>query len=428
MTRHLHQYILVALVVWALAIQMPSRAHQADTSSSPLINLSLNLLAAGGGSTADPADLELFQSGKHDPKQNGFTLQGAEISLSGRVDPFFAAAHVVADADHVELEEAYLTSALGSDALELKVGQYLTEFGLINSTHPHSWDWIDQPFIATRLLGPEGLRSAGARVAWQTQLPGTPLLIFGAQNADHSSAISFLGADHEFHHAVPESNHHDHTGEDDGEIHLISMAGGTVGGRPSIIRDPESVDELLFSGRFEQKVIDSETTGLKIGISALWGPNSSSEDGETQIHGADISLDLYRPGPQMPERWLRWQTEIMSREFRCGELAIPLASEFLTFPSETIRDWGIYSQIALSFLPRWETGLRIEYASGNDAGVIERDDDPLRADRWRISPLVAFRPSEHVRIRLQYNYDESDAPPDSAHTVWVGIDGSLGTH
>ena len=58
-----------------------------------------------------------------------------------------------------------------------------------------------------------------------------------------------------------------------------------------------------------------------------------------------------------------------------------------------------------------------------------RADDPLRADRLRLSPLLLFHPTEFSRLRLQYNYDDSDAlRGGDAHTVWVGAEILYGTH
>jgi hypothetical protein len=51
-----------------------------------LIDISADILFAGGGSTADDDELEELDGGAHDPNKNGFTLQGAELSLSGAVD------------------------------------------------------------------------------------------------------------------------------------------------------------------------------------------------------------------------------------------------------------------------------------------------------------------------------------------------------
>src|SRR5688572_9743918 len=53
-----------------------------------LLDVSLDVLAAVGGSTASDDELELLQGGGHDPRQRGFTLENVELSLLGAVDPY----------------------------------------------------------------------------------------------------------------------------------------------------------------------------------------------------------------------------------------------------------------------------------------------------------------------------------------------------
>jgi hypothetical protein len=61
-----------------------------------LIDISLDVLAAGGGSTVGDAELQVLQGSDHDPRKNGFTLQNVELSLTVAVDPYVnGEAHIV---------------------------------------------------------------------------------------------------------------------------------------------------------------------------------------------------------------------------------------------------------------------------------------------------------------------------------------------
>ena len=130
-------------------------------------DLSLSALGAVGGSSASDRELEFLQAGGHDPGRNGFNLQNIELSLSATVDPYFyAQANVVFLIDRhgdtvVELEEAFVTSRALPAGLQLKAGQYLTDFGRLNAQHPHSWAFVDQPVVLSRFLSPDGLRNPG---------------------------------------------------------------------------------------------------------------------------------------------------------------------------------------------------------------------------------------------------------------------------
>jgi hypothetical protein len=76
-----------------------------------LIDSSVDVLVAAGGSSVDNDELGELQGGGHDPNKRGFTLQQAELSFAGVVDQLFSGeAHIVLLEDEIELEEAFLTS------------------------------------------------------------------------------------------------------------------------------------------------------------------------------------------------------------------------------------------------------------------------------------------------------------------------------
>ena len=55
-------------------------------------------------------------------------------------------------------------------SLQARAGQFLTRFGRLNPTHPHTWDLVDQPFALGRVFGSEGNRGAGVELSWLTPL------------------------------------------------------------------------------------------------------------------------------------------------------------------------------------------------------------------------------------------------------------------
>ena len=56
-----------------------------------LLDLSLSVEAGGGASTERDESIRNLQGGGHDPKQRGFTMPNAELSIGGAVDPYFYA-------------------------------------------------------------------------------------------------------------------------------------------------------------------------------------------------------------------------------------------------------------------------------------------------------------------------------------------------
>ena len=82
-------------------------------------------------------------------------------------------------------------------------------------------------------------------------------------------------------------------------------------------------------------------------------------------------------------------------------------------------------------------GLRADWI-GSDEGDYERmalsldgeplGRDPLRAERWRVSPNLTWYPSEFSKVRLQYNYDHRKIPDKEDHSVWLQFEFLLGSH
>ena len=50
----------------------------------------------------------------------------------------------------------------------------------------------------------------------------------------------------------------------------------------------------------------------------------------------------------------------------------------------------------------------------------------LFRSRLRISPLLQYQLSPFTRMRLQYDYDDSDHLSSTAHSVWLGFEVLLG--
>src|SRR5687768_5338917 len=176
----------------------PSDPIRLFGSGQNYINLSFDGLFAAGTSTAK--DIEALQPGGHDPNQRGFTVQNLETVFEGKVDPYFRGqANVVLAIDPggetiIEAEEAYLETMALPWNLQLKAGQYFTEFGRLNPTHPHSWAFVDQPLVNNRFFGADGLRNPGARLSWLVPTPFYSELLFGVQNSQGETATSFRSA------------------------------------------------------------------------------------------------------------------------------------------------------------------------------------------------------------------------------------------
>lgn len=375
--------------------------HDADAKGVwfELLDLSFNLMTVAGTSTSTDDELGGLQIGGHDPRRRGFTLQQAELAFAGALNPYFAGeAYLVATEEVVELEEAFLRS-LFLPWFELKAGYFFTEFGRLNRIHPHGWTWADQPVALGRILGGEGLRGVGGRAAFHA---GFGSLLFSVQNADDASATSFLGEGHG--HGEEEREHEE----------------GTVGGLPRIERSLRTLGDLLYMLRLETSHEFGWFT-FGAGVSGAYGPNASGPRGKTWLTGADAQLRW-----QGHESWFQARAEFVHRYFQAGAAVFendpsdPADDEFLE--PTVLHDWG--TDLELSGSPGWGllVGLRLEYASGFRSGHELREEDPLRDDRLRLSPIVGWQPLDQLKVTLQYNFDHTEhLGGETSHSLWLGI-------
>lgn len=359
-------------------------------------DMSLDGLFAAGASTVP--DLEALQTGAHDPNQRGFTVQNIELTLSGNVDPYFTAiGHLIFGIDRegesfLEVEEAYLTSTALPANLQLRAGQFFTQFGRLNPQHPHAWAFVDQPLINGRMFGGDGMRGPGMQLSYLVPLPIYAEAMVALQNSQGETMASFR-----------------------------SVPGEDLFGRTLIERQVEGVGDLVITPRLATSFNPSDTQTVLLGVSGAFGPNGSGESARTQIDGLDL---YYKWKPlRAVKGWpfVSWQTEVMRRRY--VNAAVPAASA----PEEILRDRGISSQMLWGFVPRWVAGLRGEYAAGRGGDVT----DPLRERRTRLSPNLTFYPSEFSKWRLQYNYDDipsRDAPVHSVFLQWEFLIGAHGAH
>jgi hypothetical protein len=395
----------------------PTAPQLGDRPTLRLVDVSLSLMTALGTSTERDSVLADLKGGAHDAKKRGFTLQQAELSLVGAVDPYFTGhCYLITQLDPaegetiVELEEAYLRTVALPGGLQFKAGAYFTEFGRINDRHPHQWDWTDQPVIHSRVFGGDGMRGPGARVGWLLPTERYTELLFGVQNANGETMTSFFANDEVY--------------EERG-----------IGGRFFTEQEVTSFADMVFTGRAMTTFALGDATDLDLGASFAMGPNATGEDSDTLLYGADFAL-VWRPDTAT-RGWpfFKLQGEFVARAFDAAaqtDDADPLNPVGL--PADTLDDYGGYLQALYGFAPNWAAGLRAEWVTGSgdsydaDSQTFGRSFDPYRCDRVRFSPLLAYHPSEYSRLRLQYDYDDSDHLEDPVHSIWLGFEILIGAH
>jgi hypothetical protein len=346
-------------------------------SGSQFLDLSLVLDAA----LAAFSSKEPLQQGDHDPTHNGFNFQQLELSVRSVVDPYLRFdSNIVFHPDGVEIEEVYVTTLDLPANLQVRAGQFLTRFGRLNSTHPHAWDFVDQPFVFSRVFGGEGNRGLGLEASWLTPLPWYVELVGSATDAHgDETARSFL-ADKE---------------------------------------DPVSSPlDFQFTGSVKQFFPLSDDLSLMWGLSSATGPNAI-EGSRTFSHvlGTDIYLK-YRPTTVASDTIVALQAELLYR--------------YRHLSDNSLTDYNGYTQVLWRFAKRWATAARYEFGTPahdkNGEIAVDPLDPEWTATRQRISANVTFWPTEFSRLRLQAATDRAGWRNEPDYSVFLTLEAVVGAH
>jgi TolA-binding protein len=367
------------------------------------MNISLDSVFALAYSSA--ANLNDIEVGDHDPQQRGFNARNTELAFDGAVDPYFQGfANIVFLLDNdnqteVELEEAFLQTTSLPYNLQLKAGQFFADFGRLNPTHPHTWDFADTPLVNGLFLGPDGLRGVGAQASWTLPLPWYSQLVFASQNGRGETGFSFRN---------PGDN-------------------GMFFDRITTDREVRGLQDFVWIPRFENSFNLSDTQTVLAGVSGAFGSNETGANSRTQIYGADLLYKWKSSHAEGGFPFVKWQTEFMYRRFQAGHGA---DDSFAV--AETFHDWGLYSQVLWGFKKGWVAGIRGDYVHMQDSMFT---DDLDRQSRWRLSANLTWYPTEFSKIRLQYNQDFleenfflSARQVESIFFQWEFILGAHGAH
>jgi hypothetical protein len=323
---------------------------------------------------------EPLQQGGHDPNTNGFNFQQLELSIRSVVDPYFRFdSNIVFALAGVEIEEVYVTTLDLPANLQVRAGQFLTRFGRINPTHPHSWAFADQPFAIGRVFGGEGNRGLGAEVSWLTPLPWYVELVGSMTDASGvGTARSFLGA-----------------------------GGGRV----------VSPLDFEFTGAVKQFFPLSDDLSLLWGLSSATGPNATGYRNYTNVFGTDLYLK-YRPTTVASDTVISLQAELLYRRRQV--------------PGDVLSDVNGYAQVLWRFAKRWATAARYELgtAAHNQDGRVANDplDPEWTATRQRISASLTFWPTEFSRLRLQAATDRAGWRDERDYSAFLTLEAVVGAH
>lgn len=349
--------------------------------------------------------------------EEGFQLRETELAISGAIDPYLDASVTAAIGDEgVELEEAYvLTTALPA-GFQVKAGKFLSDVGYINRQHPHSWDFVDQPWMREFLLGDKGLNETGVQLSWVAPTAQYTRLGVEVLEGENEGVANHLG---------------------DVEPGLEGSTG------PRLVTAFASVSPDLGYDHALQ-------LGVSGGFTDAFQQRHEHEDevetlqGDSWFAGVDAvyKYDAQGPGGQgdftLQAEYLIRKRDLELQEYEPHNDHFHAAGDPRTVQPE--QD-GAYVQGLYGIADRWDAGLRLD-ALGMTNRVFEGTEREEAGTSYRYTGQVSYSPTEFSRLRAQLAYldpdqghsegenghDHGGGPSENAWQFMLQYNVSLGAH
>ncbi len=351
--------------VAGFAVTLASGVAHAQTLSNPDISLVGDVRAVARSSeTADSTG----------ERQFSFDFEELEFDFNAYLNPYMRADVFVGihgTGPEIEIEEAVLTVLRGLPAaLQFSVGQYLLDFGKINTQHPHQWSWMERPLMHQTMLGEEGLKALGVRL--------TTLIPIG-ESALGISASGFSGSAFEVH------------GHEEGA------------------EEEEAAPEIMGSGRISLFRQLSDTWSTELGASYLGGNYDPVEPLSTSQGAVDWKL-RWRPNSYSSFSWV---VEAMTSE---REVEPEDSLSAIT----TVDAWGVFTSAEMQWRKRWSGGAFFDQT---------QDATAQDAQTTAVGGFLDFWPVEETaRIGLVYRHESSDLYPYDNDTLTLQFVWGMGPH
>ncbi len=328
-------------------------------------------------------------------KKSETDLRGVELSFQSYLDPYSRMKAVFHVHDgNVETEEAYMTLFSTFEGVNVDLGKFRQQFGVVNRWHEDALDQVNYPLPVQNILGEEGLAQTGA--SFETTLPQ-----WGS--AHQGLTLQITTAENE---------------------HLFEQ-------------EAQGLPALLFHYKNYRDL--TESTYLEFGLSGLFGWNDTWDVKPgptvanqydalgTQVYGVDLSI-LWEPLDQALYRSVEWRSELY------------ILNQDILAPDGSGRDtlgcWGFYSYVQSKINRSAAVGIRGDYYKADSKPYANTPNASLaplaytskRAYRWQVVPYLTWWQSEFVKFRGEYNFADGRGMDPKAHTVWLQAIFAAGPH
>ncbi len=329
-------------------------------------------------------------------ESSDFDFRTLGIHIESWLDPYtrFKAAIPVTEND-AKLGEGYITLYNLSDELNLTLGKFRQQFGVVNRWHKHGLDQVDFPLALRQIFGNGGLNQSGVSLDWLMPPWGKSSQQLTFQVTDGSNERLF---------------------------------GDNARNRPSLLAHYKNYQDLSKDTYAEWGL-----TGLvgwndewDISISGSTTKQNSSE--MTTVLGADFSV-LWEPTEQMRYRNIEWRSEAY---WLNKDIFAPDGSG-----SDTINAWGLYSYLQSKISRTIDIGIRGDFYVPDTKSYANLSDSlslsPLAVTGdspylWQIGPYITWQQSPFVKFRLEYNHAKGKGIDYPEDIFWFQCVFSAGPH
>ncbi|MCK5146861.1 hypothetical protein KAR48_08900 [bacterium] len=274
-----------------------------------------------------------------------FFLREMELSLQAPLDPFTRGKVFLAfGQEGVVLEEGYMEWLNLPLGMNLKVGEFKTQFGQLNRYHDHAMPQFDRPYVLNAFFGTGSLKGFGV-------------------------AANFL---------LPSMTAHVN------ELDLEVVSGGT-----GMTFTNESKHDLIFVGHYKNYYDLNRSTYLELGFSGTTGYTDADASMCATLGAIDLTIKWAPPG-RAKYRGLEWRTELIY-----GQRELP---------GETVKSWGGYSYLQYRTGPKHLIGVRADYTQFPENNIFEEKGFSILMDYWQTE--FVFLRFQYSMINR--NFDEND--------------------
>ena len=324
-------------------------------------------------------------------KKSDFLFRGLGVHAEAYLDPFtrFKAAFSFSE-EGAECEEGYVTRFGLLPRVNLTLGKFRQQFGVVNRWHKHALDQVDFPLALREIFGPGGLNQTGGSLEW--------------------TMPELAGNDQEL------------------TLQVTDGENGQVFAENAKNAPSELAHYKLFRDL-------TPSTYAELGFTGLYGRNNEWAIGESTIDetldvwvfGADFTV-LWEPTDRMRYRGITWRTEAYALN---KDILAPDGSG-----KDTVNAWGMYSYVEAKASRTVSLGVRgdyfvpdqKDYAASAPASLASVVASEGGADRWQVSPYLTWNQSPFVHFRAEYDHQDGEGTGPEENVVWLQCIFAAGPH